>query len=465
MRRRTLLRAAAGTLSLSVVARRGAAQGYEPLGRVPIRGATEVVVADDGKTAFLATTTGFATADVSDPRNPTVLADRRNLLSGRENGPLRDIRDVKCDGDRLIVVGPANPADGVNAMVLYDVSDPASPRRVAVHETDYAIHNAFLTDGYAYLSQYNQNTVGLAIVDVSNDDPRQVGEWSILDEPGWGRVPRYLVPVHDVWVQDGIAYIAHWDAGTWLLDVLNPHNPAALTRVGGRPPKRLARLSEEAMGRALLTPPGNAHYVSVNDDASLLGVGVESWRAEGRGGPGGITLWDISSPKSPERLAHIAPPPSPNPTYGGVWTTAHNFDLASDRLYSSWYQGGVRAHDVSDPRAPRQLAGWRTSGKTSFWAAALAAPGEFFVASSWNQYGQLPQSFLYTFPDRTASQGPVVSQTRTITRTATPRPTATPTDSTEGTSTATTGTEGPGFGSLAALAGLGIGAWHRLRRE
>lgn len=474
MRRRAFLHAA-GSLSLPLAVGRSSAQpSYGPLGRVPLDGLTEVVLSSDGRTAFLAATTGFAIADVSDPRNPTIIAERRNLLSERQNGPLRDIRDVKVDGDRLIVVGPANPTERLSALVLYDVSDPRNPKRVAVHETDYAIHNAFLTGGRAYLSQFNEHTVELAIVDVMDDEPRQVGQWSILDEPGWGGVPLYLVPVHDVWVQNGTAYIAHWDAGTWLLDVRNPRNPTAITHIGGRPPKKLAGLSGGAAGRAVLTPPGNSHYVTVNDDASMLGVGVESWATEGRGGPGGITLWDIETPRDPRKLARIDAPRSQNPTYNGVWTTAHNFDFEGGRLYSSWYRGGVKIHDVSDPRNPRELTHWRRSRKTSFWAATLAVPGEFFVASSWNQYGELPQAALYTFPDR-AGESVILTPTDTTTTSTvsggsattasggptTSRRTKTTTQPTNGTSAG----EGAGFGALAALFGVGLGAWRSVRRD
>ncbi|EMA46251.1 LVIVD repeat-containing protein [Halococcus saccharolyticus] len=480
MRRRELLYAAAGTLSLPAVARRSTAQSrYEPLGRVPLDGATEVVTSDDGRTAFLAATTGFGVVDLSDPQNPRVLADRRELLADRENGPLRDIRDAKLAGDRLIVVGPANPGAGINAMVLYDVSDPANPERVAVHETDYAIHNAFLTDSRAYLSQFDGDTVGMTIVDIEDDDPERVGRWSILNEPNWGEIPLFPATVHDIWVQDGTAYIAHWDAGTWLVDVRDPSNPTAITRVGGLPPDKLASLSGEALQRAQLVPPGNSHYVTVDDDAAVMGVGVESWAVEGEGGPGGITLWDIESPQNPEELATIDPPPTPAPSYGGLWTTAHNFDLANGRLYSSWYRGGVKIHDVSDPANPEEIARWRRSQDTSFWATVLGVPGEFFVGCSWNQYGELPQAYLYTFPDRA---GPVPESTATAAtgRNATANRNTTTANGSVPTATGSAGGAeaasnetadggsagaGPGFGVPAALGGVGLAAWRYLRRD
>ncbi|EMA51042.1 LVIVD repeat-containing protein [Halococcus salifodinae] len=474
MRRRDLLCAAAGTLALPAVTRRSIAQSaYEPLGRVPLDGATEVVVGDDGRTAFLAATTGFGVVDLSDPKNPRVLADRRGLLADRENGPLTDIRDAKLDGDRLIVVGPANPGAGLNAMVLYDVSDPASPKRVAVHETDYAIHNAFLTDGRAYLSQFDGETVGMTIVDIANDEPERVGRWSILDEPNWGGIPLFPATVHDIWVQDGIAYIAHWDAGTWLVDVRDPSNPTAITRIGGLAPDELASLSGEALRRAQLVPPGNSHYVTVDEDAAVMGVGVESWAVEGEGGPGGITLWDIESPQNPEELATIDAPPTPAPSYGGLWTTAHNFDLADGRLYSSWYRGGVKIHDVSDPANPEEIATWRRTEDTSFWATVLAVPGEFFVGCSWNQYGELPQAHLYTFPDRAGPVPESTTEATTDRNAATANGSAPATtgsaDGAETASNETTNGEsagaGPGFGVPAAVGGVGLAAWRYLRQN
>ena len=230
--------------------------------------------------------------------------------------------------------------------------------------------------------------------------------------------------------------------------------------------------------------------MTVDEDAAVMGVGVESWAVEGEGGPGGITLWDVESPHEPERLATIDAPPTPAPSYDGLWTTAHNFDLRGGRLYSSWYRGGVKIHDVSDPANPEELVHWRRTDDTSFWASVLAVPGEFFVGCSWNQYGELPQAALYTFPDR-ASPMPAsttaaatdrnASATRTeATRSATTNRDATTangsgpttTGSTGGTETTLDGTDGgdsagagSGFGVPAALGGIGLGAWRYLRGD
>lgn len=449
---------------------------YEPLGRVEVTGTKEAVV--EGGVAYLATTTGFATVDLSDPAAPSVLADRRDPLAEREDGPLHGIWDVKVDGDALLVVGPAHGGtDGLAAAALYDVSDPANPRRRTVYGTDYPIHNAFLDGETAYLTGNDGHGNPLVVVDAAAGE--ELGRWSLADvDDAWLDVPPSLRTLHDVWVQDGVASLAYWDAGTWQVDVGDPTAPELLARIRGPAPSELAEREQADV----IEPPGNDHYVTVNEDGTLLGIGVESWDArpdDGRGGPGGIHLYDVSTPAEPREVATITPPRADDETREGTWTTSHNFELANDRLYSSWYQGGIRVFDLSEPSAPGLLRAWEDRDAASFWTAQSAAPGDFFVASSTDYRGELPA--LFTFPDAPLDERSTLTQTPTPTatpgagnstgggssggsaggsvETETPTPTSTPTP----TETPTTDGDGPGFGPLAALAAIGAGAWAALR--
>jgi hypothetical protein len=197
------------------------------------------------------------------------------------------------------------------------------------------------------------------------------------------------------------------------------------------------------------------------------------------GGPSGIDLWDVSDPAAPELRATIPAPPSPNPTYGGVWTTAHNFEIADDVLYSSWYQGGVKRHDVSDPAAPEEVSWWRDPNEAKFWTARPARAGEregFFVASSMG-VGDVPGR-LYTFPDHAGEQADPSS----VLPDREPTPVA-GIETVPGTTAQTTGTEtktaaepgspegdgidisAPGFGVVAGAAGLGLAAWRLSKRS
>lgn len=479
MDRRTVLRTAGAALAGGTLPAIGAAADpYAPLGHLSLPGTREVVVGPEGRTAFAAVYDGFATVDVSDPSAPVPLAERRDLLAEREEGPMERVQDVAVDGDRLAVAGPAH-GGGISGVILYDVSDPASPRRVAFHETEWPVHNCDVAGDDVYLTENDYEGNPLVVLAAGDGTLAEVGRWSIarVDED-WLELPSSIRTLHDVTAVDDVAYCNYWDAGTWLVDVSDPTEPAAMGRVGGQTASALLAMEDTEKAYEILEPPGNAHSAAIGDDGRLLAVGGESWdahRGDGHGGPSGVDLWDVSDPAAPEHRASIAPFVPRDATYGdGIWTTVHNFELAGDRLYSAWYQDGVKLHDVSDPSQPTLLAHWRTPAETRFWTAQVGRRGEFFVASDMGfRDGVAEDGGLYCFPDRAGVQAdqPAIA-------TPTPTPTATgtgdgsghhggtPTDTPSPTATRSpteTETTTPGFGVLGALGGLGVAAARALR--
>jgi len=464
--------------------------GWEPRGDVAVPGATETVLTPDGETAFVATGDGFAVVDLSDPTDPTVLTRVRDISPPRTDAVMGGVYDVKYDDDRLLVAGPANyEPDVFRGVSLFDVSDPADPVILSGYRTTFPVHNCYLDGQYAYLTGNDAETNPLVVVDVVN--VREVARWSIVDhDERWREVDLGLRTLHDVYVQDGRAYLAHWDAGTWILDVSDPADPRYLADVREQSLDRLVRFEGLRAARKSREPPGNDHYVATDDAGELLAVGKESWNSnfgkEGTtpgpddpGGPSGIALYDISDPADPVRRATIDSPPTADANVNGVWTTAHNFELSGDHLYSSWYRGGVKVHDVSDPAAPREVRHFRRSSTTSFWTAQVGVPGETVVATSHeNPQNPADSGVVYTFSDvprttPTSTPTPTRSSTETPRRTSTDSrtpaetPTRRPTDAPTPTDgpTATSDASGPGFGPLAALGALGIGAWRFARRD
>lgn len=444
-------------------------EGYGPLGSVGLGGAKEAVVGEEGTTVYVAVTDGFAVVDAGDPGAPRVIYENRRVLDDVAGGPLQDIFDVKVDGNRLAVTGPGHPVreDVLMAVAVYDVSDPAAPERVAVHRTDFFNHNCFIRDGVVYLcGNYLSKDEPNSLVTVDAATGEELGRWSIVEvEPGWMDVQFGLWPLHDVWVGDGIAYLAHWDAGTWMVDVSDPAAPEPVAKVRGRPPSAFADLSGQEAGREETQPPGNDHLVQASADGSLVVIGVEAWDADaddGTGRPGGVHLYDVSAPAKPEKLAFLEPPPTPDPTRNGVWTTSHNFEVDGDRLYTSWYRGGVRTFDISEPTRPELLAAWRNSASTSFWTAQ-GADG-FVVASSRknpdrdSSSGTSGGAAIYTFPEPHVAT-PTATPTPTPTRSTTPTTQDPPADDGQ------TETDAPGFGPIVTLAGAGLGAWRYARRR
>ncbi len=483
---------------------------YGPLDEAGVDGIKEVVVSPDGTTAYLAVTDGFAIVDLSDPTAPKLVHEQRDLVADHPDGPLRGIYDVALAGDDLVVASQGGENGELYAFVVYDVSDPANPQQRLTREVRGSIHNCEVADGHVYVTGLHAGhhsdtesspAIPVEIYDIRSEEAPMVAEWSPLDKnETWADVPARNRIIHDVSVVSGRAYLAYWDAGAVLLDVTDPADPTFLSRVGEFTAEELTAMSDaELAAEATEGPAGNAHHVTGSADGSLFGVGKEAWddpNTEG-GGPGGIDLYDASDPTNPQQVATIAPESSPDETRGGVWTTAHNFEIRGNRLYSSWYRAGVKIYDISDPGSPELLTWWLRPRETNFWTAQAGAPGEFFIASSASGANAGPpdsRESLFVFPDRAGEQADRPSlasaldsaSTTTRTRSPTTPPGATgtvgspaetastpelgtPGTNVEGTNTTTadeTTTTGgqPGFGVLAALGGITAGLYRYLRR-
>jgi hypothetical protein len=517
MRRRALLRAAGlavGLGSTTAIASGGLGraraqeEGFAPLGTLTVPGTKDGVVTPDGRYAFLAITDGFAVVDLADPAAPELVFEDRSPLADHEKGPLRMIYDVKHDPetDLLAVVGPANPiaGDPLQGVVTYDVSDPTTPAQVAVHETPFFNHNCDVDAGVVYLCGNDGERNALVTVDAETGE--RLGSWSIVSvDEQWGRVRSGNWVLHDVSVEGGVAYLAQWDAGTWMVDVSDPSAPSLLGKVRGRGPAVFLDMADDVARQENLEPPGNDHFAA-RGPGDVVGISVESWDVGGaEGNPGSVHLYDVSEPAEATALAEIPPPPTDDPHYGGTWTTSHNFEFSGDLLFTSWYAGGVKVHDVSDPAAPVELAHWRDGDAAWFWTAQAATP-EFFLATSLGRRqsdttGVSRRAGVYTFPVvpaqtptptptqtatltptpdgaqssptptpgaletptavPTGTRTPTPTSTPTTTPTPSPTPTATPpgtpTPTATGTEPATTTGEGPGFGPGLGVLGLGLG--------
>lgn len=487
--RRDVLRAGAGAMTAGALCAAGVstvvaddATAYAPRGVVDIDDAAEVVVTPEGDTAFVAVDSGVVSVDLSDPANPSVVGQATGLQSPDGSG-VREVLDVKYDDGRVLVPTAAQ-GGGPRGFYVFDVSDPANPEQVGdwFPTPEHGNHNAAYVDDVAYL------TGGLLvdIVDVSGDSFERLATW----EPGdwnedWARPPNTVL--HDLSVQGEYAYCAYWDAGVFILDVSDPANPSFVARVGEYTLDEVNELSSQAY----LEPGGNAHYVTVNEDATLMAEGGESWDLsadDDTGGPSGITFYDISDKANPEELGTVSPPVSASNAYrGGTWTTSHNFDIWNDRLYASWYQGGVSVHDVSDPANPERVSWWASPSERAFWTAELAKPGEFFVASSHpingatgglltfpdvaGEMDELPTEVAWSRAELEARQTTTAPTTEPPTGTTTEPTTAEPTTTESTTTSATTqpattvvdedvNNESPipGFGPVAAVGGLALGA-------
>jgi hypothetical protein len=246
----------------------------------------------------------------------------------------RTTNDVKVSADGQIgVVTHEGSDDGLNGVTLLDLSDPSHPKAVGRITEGLAsgVHNAWLDGEELYLVVDGVGS-GLRVFDVSDPtDPRLLASY-------WAG-ESFL---HDVIVRDGLAFLAHWDAGLVILDV-------GADIAGGSPgaPLEVGRLRE--LG-------GETHNVWYWPERGVAFVGEEDF-----GSPGRMHVVDVSEPRAPREIA----------TFAASGLTPHNFwlDEEAEVLYLAWYDAGVRALDVSGEllgeldRQDRLMGEWTRPGE------------------------------------------------------------------------------------------------------
>ncbi|HEU4463979.1 MAG TPA: hypothetical protein VFS53_02935 [Gemmatimonadota bacterium] len=253
------------------------------------------------------------TYDVSDPMAP--------VLTDSQAFDARVVNDVKVSADgRWLVATREGAADRRNGILVFSLADPARPALVAEYtETLTAgVHNVFWNGALVYA--VNDGTGDMHILDLSEPArPREIGRWG-LEAPGKS--------LHDVWVQDGVAYLSYLGNGLVILDVGGAGRGGTAER-----PVEVSRISY---------PGGPTHsafragrYLFVGDeDFSTTGTVPAEVGTDPRGPVHVIDVADLSRPR------YVA-------TYEVPEAGAHNFWVQDDRLYVGYYQGGIRVVDVS----------------------------------------------------------------------------------------------------------------------
>jgi hypothetical protein len=309
------------------------------VGRLPLAGgmmAAEFWLHPDGKHGYLTTISDRIYAvDVSDPAAPritdSVVVDARviNDLMTTEDG-------------HFGVLTREGASIRKNGIVVVSFEDPAHPKAIAEYTETVSggVHSTFVYRGHVYLT--DDATGSMRVIDIRDPyHPREVARWETPRTPA-GRM------LHDIAVEDGLAYLSYWNDGLVVLDVGNG--------VKGGAPERPVLVSQfkydldalyrhvEAIGgpgfiRGTHTAWRHRDYVFVADEVfsarparttgpGLLGFG----RAFGR-----LQVIDVSDLARPRAVAWY------EPTDGGT----HNIWVAGDTLYLGDYQGGLRVVDVS----------------------------------------------------------------------------------------------------------------------
>ena len=281
--------------------------------------------------------------DVTEPAAP-IIVDSLSFDGRRVN-------DVKINAARTIaIVTSEHAANRRNGITVVDISEPAHPRRLS-HYSDGltgGVHNTWIVGDLVYAVHYG--TRALHIIDISDPTaPAEVGRWQLENED------RFL---HDVMIQDGLAYLSYWNDGMVILDVGNGIN-------GGTPTE--PRMVSQLVYRYRLGAEayGNTHHAIRYGNYVFTGDEIFECAECTNGARGYIHAIDVSDIHHPREVAFYRVPEA----------GSHNIWAEDDKLYIGYYQAGLRVVDVSGElrgdlyRQGRELASFMTGSAASTWGA------------------------------------------------------------------------------------------------
>lgn len=265
--------------------------------------------------------------DVTDPANmiptDTVTVDART------------VNDVKISEDgRLAVITREGASNRRNGIVILDVSDPHNVEILSEFTEDLTggVHNSFIYENHVYAVNNGRKYDIINIEDPAN--PYTVSQFE-LDTPNRS--------IHDVWIEDGIAYSSNWSDGIVVTDVGS--TPEANTPEGhelgvGSPsnPVKLGQYSYPSGWNHAAFPfkseSTGDFYVIGGDEAFPSGINVEN---EPTIPAGWIHFVKFDGWENPQEVARYEVPEA----------GTHNMWVDGDVLYVSYYNAGLRVVDIS----------------------------------------------------------------------------------------------------------------------
>lgn len=237
----------------------------------------------------------------------------------------RTVNDVKVSEDgRLCILSREGASNRKNGIVILDVRDPRRPKILSTFTENLTggVHNLFIHRKHVFALSAGRRYDVIDIEDPSA--PRRVGSYQVF-EPG--------ASIHDVWVENGLAYSSNWRYGVHIVDVGNG--------VAGGTPAKPVKVGSYAY------PSGWNHaafpfrsrstgkfYVIAGDETFPYGLNIRNKPTYPRGW---FHFIDFSDLENPREVARYEVPEA----------GTHNLWVEGDVLYAAYYNGGLRVVDIS----------------------------------------------------------------------------------------------------------------------
>jgi hypothetical protein len=305
--------------------------------------------------------------DVTNPRKPSLIT--------QTDLPHDKMRSNSLDVvENLLVVAYQTQAHGMQpaGFEIFDVEDPAKPRSIAFFDASgpasRGVHHLWFVDGsYVHLSggahdfmpRNRRDDQCYRIVDVRQPTrPVEVGRWWLPGtregdtEPAPPRHPQFDsgFRAHNTNVyprRPDRAYVGYLDGGAVILDISDMTRPRLVSRWDYQPPF-----------------PGFCHTVLPLFDRRLMVVSDESIAQGAKDWPKLVWILDVREETKPVTISTCPLPPVKLFARRGGRYGAHNLHenrpkpgwVSETVIVGTFFNGGVRAFDISDSFRPREIA-------------------------------------------------------------------------------------------------------------
>lgn len=312
----------------------------------------------------------FTAVDVSDPRNPRVVCQTELPQ------PYMRSNSLELTGDIMAVAYQTkNPGQQPAGFELFDISSPETPRSISFFDCagphSRGVHQLWFCDGeYVHLAagapdfqpRNQKDDQCYRIIDVRNPSkPVEVGRWWMPGtREGDTEAPpeRHRAPALDsgfrahntnVYPQrPDRCYLGYLDAGMYVLDIADKARPKVVSHWDNSPPY-----------------PGFTHTVLPLFERELLVVSDESVRDNGEDWAKLIWILDNRNEANPIPISTCPMPPLRDFAGRGGRFGAHNLHenvplptcwFSDQVVVGTFFNGGLRAFDIADPYAPKEIA-------------------------------------------------------------------------------------------------------------
>jgi hypothetical protein len=333
----------------------------------------------------------FTAVDVSDPRAPKVIAQTDLPHAKMRSNSLEVSGDLMAVAYQSAVWG-LKPA----GFELFDISDPEKPRSVSTFDasgpSSRGCHQLWFVDGKTVHMACSDPELKprdpkddqvYRIVDVSNPSkPVPVGRWHLPgtmegdDAPPPERLPAKFdsgFRAHNTNVypeRPDRCYLGYLDGGMMVLDISERSRPKMISRWSNSPPYN-----------------GFTHTVLPLFGRDLLIVTDESVQDDGADWPKLVWVLDARDERNPVSIGTLPVTGVTPLLHRGGRCGAHNVHenppapgawRSEDIVVGTFFNAGVRAYDISDPFAPREVA-WFVPPAPAGAPAGTAQVNDVFV--------------------------------------------------------------------------------------